>query len=45
VLREMVCGTAAGDDLDAQLREAGRELGEPLLVERTGARSITRSAP
>ncbi len=34
VLREMVCGAAAGDDLDSQLREAGRELGEPLLVER-----------
>ena len=40
VLREMVCGAAAGDDLDAQLGEAGRELGEPLLVERGQERAL-----
>src|SRR5580765_1116502 len=40
VLREMVCGAAAGDDLHSQLPEAGRELGVPLLVERGQERAL-----
>src|SRR5262249_28343377 len=40
VLGEMLCGAGAGDDLDAHLREPGRDLGQPLLVVRGQKRAL-----
>ena len=40
VLREVICSAAARDDLDAQLREPGRELGQSFLVVRRDQRAL-----